>query len=31
MIQLLLSLQWFGIIFLPAAYLHLSDALLVTA
>jgi hypothetical protein len=30
-IQLLLRLQWFGIIFLPAAYLHLSDALLVTA
>src|SRR5512139_2489591 len=31
MLQLLLHLQWFGIIFLPAAYLHLSDALLVTA
>ncbi len=31
MIQLLLRLQWFGIIFLPAAYLHLSDAVLVTA
>jgi hypothetical protein len=31
MIQLLLRLQWFGIVFLPAAYLHLSDALLVTA
>lgn len=31
MLQLFLSLQWFGIIFLPAAYLHLSDALLVTA
>jgi hypothetical protein len=30
-IDLLLRLQWFGIIFLPAAYLHLSDALLVTA
>jgi hypothetical protein len=30
-IELLLRLQWFGIIFLPAAYLHLSDALLVTA
>ncbi len=30
-IQLLLRLQWFGIVFLPAAYLHLSDALLVTA
>ena len=31
MLQLFLRLQWFGIIFLPAAYLHLSDALLVTA
>jgi hypothetical protein len=31
MIQMLLRLQWFGIVFLPAAYLHLSDALLVTA
>jgi hypothetical protein len=31
MIQLLLRLQWFGIVFLPSAYLHLSDALLVTA
>jgi hypothetical protein len=30
-IDLLLRLQWFGIVFLPAAYLHLSDALLVTA
>lgn len=30
-IDLFLHLQWFGIIFLPAAYLHLSDALLVTA
>ncbi len=30
-IDLFLRLQWFGIIFLPAAYLHLSDALLVTA
>ncbi len=27
----LLRLQWIGIVFLPAAYLHLSDALLVTA
>jgi hypothetical protein len=27
----LLRLQWVGIVFLPAAYLHLSDALLVTA
>jgi len=30
-IDLLLRLQWFGIVFLPPAYLHLSDALLVTA
>lgn len=30
-IDLFLRLQWFGIAFLPAAYLHLSDALLVTA
>lgn len=30
-IDLLLRLQWVGIVFLPAAYLHLSDALLVTA
>lgn len=30
-IGLLLHLQWIGIIFLPPAYLHLSDALLVTA
>lgn len=30
-IELLLRVQWFGLIFLPAAYLHLSDALLVTA
>src|SRR5574339_153758 len=30
-IGLLLRLQWFGIVYLPAAYLHLSDALLVTA
>src|SRR5512143_3796829 len=30
-IELLLRLQWFGLVFLPAAYLHLSDALLVTA
>ena len=29
--ELLLRLQWLGIIFLPVAYLHLSDALLVTA
>lgn len=31
MLDALLRLQWFGIIFLPAAYLHLSDAVLVTA
>jgi len=30
-IDLLLRLQWIGLVFLPAAYLHLSDALLVTA
>jgi len=30
-INLLLRFQWIGIVFLPAAYLHLSDALLVTA
>lgn len=30
-IDTLLRLQWLGIVFLPAAYLHLSDALLVTA
>jgi hypothetical protein len=30
-VQLLLKLQWIGLAFLPAAYLHLSDALLVTA
>src|SRR5215216_6193570 len=29
--ELLLRIQWVGIIFLPPAYLHLSDALLVTA
>ncbi|MEO8358315.1 MAG: hypothetical protein ABI621_20605 [Chloroflexota bacterium] len=29
--ELLLHLQWIGIIFLPPSYLHLSDALLVTA
>ena len=29
--DLLLRLQWIGLVFLPAAYLHLSDALLVTA
>src|SRR5512143_3340969 len=30
LINLFLRLEWFGIIFLPPAYLHLSDALLVT-
>src|SRR3990170_6778318 len=30
-IDLLLRLQWIGLIFLPPSYLHLSDALLVTA
>ena len=30
-IELLLRAQWVGIIFLPPSYLHLSDALLVTA
>ncbi|GIK10682.1 MAG: hypothetical protein PGMFKBFP_03351 [Anaerolineales bacterium] len=30
-IDLLLRLQWIGLVFLPAAYLHLSDAVLVTA
>ncbi|GAB4504156.1 MAG: histidine kinase N-terminal 7TM domain-containing protein [Anaerolineales bacterium] len=30
-LDLLLRLQWVGIVFLPPAYLHLSDALLVTA
>jgi hypothetical protein len=29
--DLLLRLQWIGIVFLPPSYLHLSDALLVTA
>ncbi len=30
-LDLLMRLQWLGLAFLPAAYLHLSDALLVTA
>src|SRR5512135_1003136 len=30
-LETLLKLQWIGIVFLPAAYLHLSDAVLVTA
>lgn len=29
--EMLLRLQWIGIVFLPPAYLHLSDAVLVTA
>ncbi len=29
-INLFLRLEWFGIVFLPPAYLHLSDAILVT-
>jgi hypothetical protein len=31
LIELFLRIQWLGIVFLPASYLHLSDALLVTA
>jgi uncharacterized membrane protein len=31
LVELFLRLQWVGIVFLPASYLHLSDALLVTA
>lgn len=30
-VELFLRLQWIGIVFLPPAYLHLSDALMVTA
>jgi hypothetical protein len=30
-LETLLRFQWLGIVFLPAAYLHLSDAVLVTA
>jgi len=30
-VELLLRLQWLGIVFLPASYLHLSDAILSTA
>src|SRR5512144_2111509 len=30
-VQFFFRLQWVGLAFLPAAYLHLSDALLVTA
>src|SRR5450759_3103201 len=29
--ELFLRIQWLGLVFLPASYLHLSDALLVTA
>jgi hypothetical protein len=29
--ELFLRVEWIGLVFLPAAYLHLSDALLVTA
>lgn len=31
LVELFLRFQWVGIVFLPASYLHLSDALLVTA
>ncbi|HEY3312995.1 MAG TPA: histidine kinase N-terminal 7TM domain-containing protein [Anaerolineales bacterium] len=31
LINIFLRLQWVGLVFLPASYLHLSDALLVTA
>ncbi|MCS6992804.1 MAG: hypothetical protein N2117_13890 [Anaerolineales bacterium] len=31
LIELFLRLEWLGIVFLPASYIHLSDALLVTA
>ena len=31
MVELFLRFQWVGLVFLPASYLHLSDALLVTA
>lgn len=31
LVELFLRLQWVGIVFLPASYFHLSDALLVTA
>ncbi len=30
-LEVLMRIQWFGLVFLPSAYLHLSDALLVTA
>ncbi len=31
LVETFLRLQWVGLVFLPASYLHLSDALLVTA
>lgn len=31
LVEMFLRMQWVGLVFLPAAYLHLSDALLVTA
>ncbi|MCX6079121.1 MAG: hypothetical protein NTW32_06265 [Chloroflexi bacterium] len=31
LVETFLRLQWIGLVFLPASYLHLSDALLVTA
>jgi hypothetical protein len=31
LVELFLRFQWVGLVFLPASYLHLSDALLVTA
>ncbi|MEI6288978.1 MAG: histidine kinase N-terminal 7TM domain-containing protein [Chloroflexota bacterium] len=31
LVEFFLRFQWFGLVFLPASYLHLSDALLVTA
>ncbi len=31
LVEVFLRMEWLGIVFLPAAYIHLSDALLVTA
>ncbi|PWH15220.1 MAG: hypothetical protein DDG60_06260 [Anaerolineae bacterium] len=31
LVELFLRLEWLGLVFLPASYIHLSDALLVTA
>lgn len=31
LVEMFLRMQWMGLVFLPAAYLHLSDALLITA